>query len=112
MIIRRIVENWREAVRMDLRRSVKPYFKGCSSNYLSFRSGSETYLTIDYKGIALEFIQELGQLVVSIDGVDARESPLFADDIKNKLTILLSSNNLSASERNNRVAQLISHNLK
>ena len=30
MIIRRIVENWRESVRMDLRRSVKPYFKGCS----------------------------------------------------------------------------------
>ncbi len=110
MIIR-IIKNWKESRQSDLRRSIKPYFKGDSCRYSSFRSGAETYLTINHKGIILEFWQELGHLGVGINGIDVRESPLLSLEVKNKIDKLLSLKGLLASKRNSMIAELLSLNL-
>lgn len=111
MSIKEIIENWREASREDLKRSVRPYFKGDKCKYSSYRSGAETYLVVNHGGMVLEFSLELGLLSVSIDGVDARKSPALNVEARKELKRLLSSNDLLRSERNRRVAQLISDNL-
>jgi hypothetical protein len=111
MVIKRIIENWREASRDDLRRSVRPYFKGDKCKHSSYRSGSETYLVVNHGGTVLEFSLELGLLSVSIDGVDARKSPALNVEVREELKQILSSKDLLRSERNRRVAQLISDNL-
>ena len=111
MIIKRIIENWKEDSRSNLKRSVRPYFKGDKCKYSSYRAGAETYLVVDHKGISLNFSLELGQLAVAIDGVDARESPALRAEVREELKQILSSKDLLRSERNRRVAQLISENL-
>lgn len=111
MNIKEIIQNWREASRDDLKRSVRPYFKGDKCEYSSYRSGAETYLVVNHGGTVLEFSLELGLLSVSIDGVDARKSPALNVEVRKELKRLLSSNDLLRSERNRRVAQLISDNL-
>lgn len=66
---------------------------------------------IDHKGTSLSFSLELGLLSVSIDGVDARKSPTLNAEVREELKQTLSSKDLLRSERNRRVAQLISENL-
>ena len=73
--------------------------------------GAETHLVIDHKGTSLSFSLELGLLSVSIDGVDARKSPTLNAEVREELKQTLSSKDLLRSERNRRVAQLISENL-
>jgi len=68
-------------------------------------------LVIDHKGTSLSFSLELGLLSVSIDGVDARKSPTLNAEVREELKQTLSSKDLLRSERNRRVAQLISENL-
>lgn len=109
MIFKRIVKNWRESKRSDLRRSIQPYFKSDSAHYSEYRSGSEAYLRIDHMGTILEFWLELGQLGIGINGIDARESPALPTDVKKELKTILASKELSVSEKNNRVARLISN---
>lgn len=111
MSIKEIIQNWREASREDLKRSVRPYFKGDKCKYSSYRSGAETYLVVNHGGMVLEFSLELSLLSVSIDGVDVRKSPALNVDVREELKQILSSKDLLCSERNRRVAQLISDNL-
>ena len=111
MIIKRIIENWKDDSRSNLKRSVLPYFKGDKCEYSSYRSGAETYLVVNHGGTVLEFSLELGLLSVSIDGVDVRKSPALNAEVREELKQILSSKDLLRSERNRRVAQLISENL-
>lgn len=111
MIITKIIENWKEFKRSDLRRSVRPYFKGDRSKFFSYRSGAETYLKIYHKTFLLEFWLEFEQIVVSINGIDARESPFLTIEARNELKKLSLSKELSVSERNKQIAQLLSKNL-
>jgi len=111
MSIKEIIQNWRESSRADLKRSVRPYFKGDKCKYSSYRSGAETYLVVNHGGMVLEFTLEFDLLSVSIDGVDARKSPALNVEVREELKRLLSSNDLLCSERNGRVARLISENL-
>lgn len=111
MSIKEIIQNWREASREDLKRSVRPYFKSDKCKYRSYRSGAETYLVVNHCGTVLEFSLELSLLSVSIDGVDVRKSPALNVEVREELKQILSSKDLLCSERNRRVAQLISDNL-
>ena len=111
MVIKRIIENWKEDSRSNLKRSVRPCFKGDKCKYSSYRSGAETYLVVNHGGMVLEFSLELSLLSVSIDGVDVRKSPALNVEVREELKQILSSKDLLCSERNRLVAQLISENL-
>ncbi len=111
MIFKRIIKNWIEIKKSDLRRSVKPHFKGDTFRFSSFRSGAETYLTIYHNDIVLEFSLELEQLDISINGVNIRDSLLLTDEAKKEIGDVLASEDLPTSIKNNKVAQLISNSL-
>ena len=100
-----------ESYRSDLRRSVRPVFKGDRSRFSSHRAGAETYLEINHDGIVLAFWSECGQLSVGINHVDARKSTLLSDAVKLELKRALSSKILKESERNRLVAELIRDNI-
>ena len=111
MIFKRLAENWRETTESDLRRSVKPFFKGDHFCFSSFRSGAETYLQIVHGEIILEFRLEAGQLAVEINGFEAEKSPLLPEEARKELSDILSSKGLAESERNRRVAILVRESL-
>ena len=112
MIFRKVVENFKESYRSDLRHSVKPLFKGDRSKFESYRGGAETLLEIVHAGIFLRFSSELGKLGIGINYVDARKSPLLSADVKLELEKILSSKTMKESERNRSAAKLIRDNIK
>ena len=111
MTIKKIIENSKEYYRSDLRRSVKPFFKGDRAKFRSFRSGIETCLRITHSDVILEFCTEFSVLWVTINGVNARRSTLLDKCVRRKLIELLDSKDLKESERNRLVAELIATNL-